>query len=486
MHAIQDHPAADYSHLPLRVLQFGEGNFLRAFADWMIDKANEAGAFAGSIAVVKPRPGSLAAFRAQGNRYTVVARGLREGRAVREARLVTSIAQTVDPYEDFSAFLRLARCDTLVLVLSNTTEAGLALSPDDRPDAAPPASFPAKLTRLLFERYRHFQGAADKGLYCLPLELLPENGRKLEACVQSLIRRWALPEAFAAWVRDSCRFCDTLVDRIVSGFPADEAPALWQRLGYADQLLTVCEPYALWAVEDRGDIRRRLPLDAAGLPVRFVPDVAPLRERKTRLLNGAHTLLAAVGLTAGVQTVGGCMGNPAVSAFLERCLREEILPHTPGEPAENRLFQAAMLERFANPCLEHRLASISLNALSKWRARLLPTLEACAAEGALPDGILLAFAVQLHGLLFPPPGMETALSGEPAEAAAFFETWASALRDGAASWPAFAEAAAAQAAFWGTDLRRYPALSPTVAAHLSVLSRQGLPALLQPYLEVSK
>ena len=253
MHAIQDHPAADYSHLPLRVLQFGEGNFLRAFADWMIDKANEAGAFAGSIAVVKPRPGSLAAFRAQGNRYTVVARGLREGRAVREARLVTSIAQTVDPYEDFSAFLRLARCDTLELVLSNTTEAGLALSPDDRPDAAPPASFPAKLTRLLFERYRHFQGAADKGLYCLPLELLPENGRKLEACVQSLIRRWALPEAFAAWVRDSCRFCDTLVDRIVSGFPADEAPALWQRLGYADQLLTVCEPYALWAVEDRGD-----------------------------------------------------------------------------------------------------------------------------------------------------------------------------------------------------------------------------------------
>ena len=169
MHAIQDHPAADYSHLRLRVLQFGEGNFLRAFADWMIDKANEAGAFAGSIAVVKPRPGSLAAFRAQGNRYTVVARGLREGRAVREARLVTSIAQTVDPYEDFSAFLRLARCDTLELVLSNTTEAGLALSPDDRPDAAPPASFPAKLTRLLFERYRHFQGAADKGLYCLPL-----------------------------------------------------------------------------------------------------------------------------------------------------------------------------------------------------------------------------------------------------------------------------------------------------------------------------
>ena len=484
MHAIQDHPATDYSHLPLRILQFGEGNFLRAFADWMIDKANETGVFTGSIAVVKPRPGALTAFGAQGNRYTVIARGLRDGRVVREARLVTSIARTIDPYEDFPAFLRLARCDTLELVLSNTTEAGLSLSPDDRSDDAPPASFPAKLTRLLFERYRHFQGAADKGLYCLPLELLPENGRKLESCVHALIHHWSLPEAFAAWVRDSCCFCDTLVDRIVSGFPAEEAPALWEELGYADRLLTVCEPYALWAVEDRGDVRRRLPLNVAGLPVQFVPAVAPLRERKTRLLNGAHTLLAAVGLTADIQTVGDCMSTPVVAAFLRRCLQEEILPHTPGLPAENRLFQTAMLERFSNPCLEHRLASISLNALSKWRARLLPTLEAAwAAEGALPPGLLLAFAVQLHGLLFPPPGMETALSGEPTAAAAFFGDWAPALRTGAASWPEFAEAAAAQTAFWGTDLRRYPGLAPTVAAHLSVLSQQGLPALLQPYLE---
>lgn len=472
MPTILDQPCPSFAQLPIKVLQFGEGNFLRAFADIMIDTANEKGIFGGSIAVVKPRPGRLDAFSAQANRYTVVIRGLSDGRTVDEFRLVTSIAAAGGAYEDFGWFLRMAHEDTLEIILSNTTEAGLACSPDDRPDAAPPNSYPAKLTLFLYERYAWFHGDRRKGLYCLPCELLPDNGRVLEDCVRELIRRWSLPAGFAAWVEESCVFCNTLVDRIVSGYPAAQASALWERLGYSDSLLTVCEPYALWAIEDRGNIRSRLPLDKAGLPVQFTADVSAVRERKTRLLNGAHTLLAAIGLTSGLTTVRACMEDAAVSAFLRRCLEREILPFVPGDAAENQRFARGMLERFCNPYLEHRLASISLNALSKWRTRLLPTVRAYADDRKKwPAGILLAFAAQLYGFLYPPAGMESALSGEAAAAGAFFREWAARLQEGA-TWPAFCTAALAREDFWGMDLRRvYPALVGAAADHLVALDR---------------
>lgn len=472
MPTITQQPAPSFARLPIKILQFGEGNFLRAFADYMVDEANEAGAYAGSIALVKPRPGRLDPFSSQGRRYTVVTRGIRNGQCVQESRLVTSVAEAFGVYEDFARFLRLAHEESLEIVLSNTTEAGIACSPADRLEDAPPVSFPAKLTRFLYERYTYFNGDPRRGLYCLPCELIPKNGRALEACVRRLIQQWALPEAFASWVEESCVFCDTLVDRIVSGYPEAEAPALWEQLGYEDRLLTVCEPYALWAIEDRGAIRRLLPLDAAGLPVQFVRDVDAVRERKTRLLNGAHTLLAAVGLSRGLATVGACMTDAAVCAYLRHCLTREILPFVPGSPAENEAFAAAMLERFRNPYLEHRLASISLNALSKWKSRLFPTMAAyAAAKGCCPPGVMLGFAVQLYGFLYPPAGMEDCLSGEAPQAAEFFRTWAARLRQGE-TWDAFAAAMAAQTALWGEDLQKhYPDLPAAAAAHLTALSR---------------
>ena len=472
MPTIREQSCPSFAQLPIKILQFGEGNFLRAFADCMIDAANEKGAFSGSIAVVKPRPGRLDVFSAQANRYTVVVRGLYGGQPIWKSRLVTSVSAAVGAYDDFDRFLRMAHEDTLEIVLSNTTEAGLACSPNDRPDGTPPDSFPAKLTLFLYERYVWFRGDRRKGLYCLPCELLPDNGRILEGCVRELARRWSLPADFTAWLEESCVFCNTLVDRIVSGYPAAEAPALWEDLGYSDSLLTVCEPYALWAIEDRGEIRRRLPLDKAGLPVQFVDDVSAIRERKTRLLNGAHTLLAAIGLSLGLSTVRACMEDTAIDAFLRRCLKREILPFVPGDSAENQRFAHAMLERFRNPYLEHRLASISLNALSKWKSRLLPTAcDYTKARKAWPDGILLAFAAQLYGFLYPPAGMEEALAGEPAAAGDFFREWAVRLREGAA-WSAFSAAVLARDDFWGMDLQRaYPALAGTVAEHLTALSR---------------
>lgn len=384
----------------ITAVQFGEGNFLRAFVDWMIDVANEAGVCDEGIAIVKPIPfGSLERLREQDCVYTVNLRGKQDGRTVDEHRVITSVQAAVDCYGEYEAFMALARLDTLRFVVSNTTEAGIIYDEADRLEDSPPNSYPGKLTKFLYERYKTFAGDAGKGLMILPVELIEENGGKLRDCVLRLAARWELPEEFVQWVKHCNRFCNTLVDRIVTGYPAAEADALCERWGYRDNLIVTGEPFALWVIEsdDPAAIQAALPLDRAGLPVVFTDNMKPYRERKVRILNGGHTGTVLGAYLAGLDTVGECMADPVVRPFLERMLGEEIAPQVRLPKEEVAAFAASVLERFENPFIRHELLSIALNSVSKWKVRILPSLlDYIESRGTLPPLLTFSFAALIR------------------------------------------------------------------------------------------
>ena len=274
---------------PIRVMQFGEGNFLRAFADYFIDILNEKTDFNGGIAIVKPIPfGNLDNFKAQDNLYTVILRGRKNGVVVNAARVVTSVESVIDAKEDFKEYMSLARLDTLRFVISNTTEAGITLDENDHFEGLPD-TYPGKLTKFLYERFKAFGGDTSKGLIILPVELIDNNGRELKRCVKALSDIWSLGEDFKMWLDKANVFCSTLVDRIVTGYPRNEADKIWKELGYEDKLVDIGEPFGLWVIESEKDISAELPFAKAELPVVFTDNVKPYKERKVRVLNGAHT-----------------------------------------------------------------------------------------------------------------------------------------------------------------------------------------------------
>lgn len=381
---------------PIRVVQFGAGNFLRAFADEMIDAANEQNVMDGSIAIVKnTQSGDLRPFREQDCLYTVLFRGKQNGETVNTARVVTAVRKAVSCYEEYDEYIALARLDTVRFVISNTTEAGIAENENDRLDGIP-ESYPGKLTQFLYERFRFFGGDEAKGLIVLPVELIEDNGDRLKACVLSTAARWELPAAFAAWIGSACIFCNTLVDRIVTGYPKEEAEKLCETLGYSDALLDVAEPFGLWVIESERDISAEFPLDRAGAPVLFTKNLKPYRERKVRILNGAHTSTVLLGWLAGLETVRDCMEDGVIRAFMEKAVREEIIPFVRLPAEEVEAFAADVAERFENPFLRHKVLDISLNSVSKWKTRVLPSVRDYAAEnGVLPAALTFSFAALL-------------------------------------------------------------------------------------------
>ena len=381
---------------PIRVAQFGEGNFLRAFVDYMLDIANEKGVFDGNITIIKPIPfGSLERFDRQDCLYTVVLRGRADGKTVEDQRLITSVANTVSAPDDPDCLIRLGQLDTLRYIVSNTTEAGIALTGDEQFTDRPAASYPGKLTQLLYARYQYFDGAKDKGLTILPVELIEANGKKLRACVLTLAEKWNLGEGFVEWLNTACRFCSTLVDRIVTGYPGKDAAGICEKLGYEDELLDVGEPFGLWVVEcdDPEKLAEELPLHKAGLPVIFTDNQKPYRERKVRILNGAHTSSVLAAYLAGEDIVRNMMKRPLTRAYVEQVVYEELLPTVPLPKDEVRAFAEAVMERFENPFIDHALLSISLNSVSKWRARCLPGLkDNVKANGKLPSCLSFSLA----------------------------------------------------------------------------------------------
>ena len=383
----------------VKILQFGEGNFLRAFVDNMVDIANEKGVFDGGIAIVKPIPfGNLDMLKAQDCVYTVILRGKQDGETVSQKRAVTSVVNAIEAYSQYEDYAALARLPELRFVVSNTTEAGITYDENDDYSLAPPNSYPGKLTKFLHERYQAFSGDVDKGLIILPAELIEKNGAKLRECCLRLSGRWGLPDGFRDWLMNDNIFCSTLVDRIVAGYPKDEADAIEAELGYEDKLMVTGEPFALWVIEcETPDLLRKVesefPLDKAGLPVVFTDNLQPYRERKVRILNGAHTSTVPAAYLAGLDTVGELMNDELMRKLLQRNVYAELAPFVPLPAEEVKAFADSVMERFENPFIKHSLLAISLNSISKFKARVWPSIrDTFENTGKLPDSLCFSLA----------------------------------------------------------------------------------------------
>ena len=368
---------------PERVIQFGEGGFLRGFADWMLNKLNKAGLFDGSVVVVQPiEQGLCDLLTSQNCLYTHLVRS-EEGV---EADIIDIISRCVKPHEDFDAYLALADIPTMRFIVSNTTESGIVYSETDTPEDTKSLTFPAKLTLLMYRRYQKGLG----GFIVLPCELIDRNGDKLRECVLRYVERWALGEDFANWVKTENVFTNTLVDRINTGYPKGEN----LDLGYEDKMVNTSELFHLWVIECDYDIEAELPFTKAGLNVIVTPNLLETyRTRKVRILNGAHTSLVPHALLSGFETVKDCVDNPEMREHIRKCVFDEIIPTLDLPEEELVAYASDVLRRFANPYIKHYLASIALNSVSKFKVRVLPSiLEYIKRYGKTP--VTLVFALK--------------------------------------------------------------------------------------------
>jgi len=379
--------------IPERILQFGEGNFLRAFVDWMVDGINQQGLFNGSVVVVQPIPqGLIPVLNEQDGLYTLILRGLQNGEVVEEKRIVTSISRGIDPYKNWNEFIECAANPDLRFIISNTTEAGIAYVKEEQPVAQCPTSFPAKVTAFLYERFKHFNGASDKGMLIIPCELIDRNGDTLKSIILQYADDWELGDEFKNWIEKNNYFFNTLVDRIVTGYPKEEIEQITEKLGYEDKLVDTGEIFHLWVIEGPREFAEELPFTKAGYNVLWTDDMSPYRTRKVRILNGAHTMTVLAAYLYGKDTVRECVEDPVIGAFMKKGIFEEIIPTLDLPEKEKMEFAEAVFERFANPFIKHQLLSIALNSVSKWKVRVLPSLlEYINRNGELPK--ILTFSL---------------------------------------------------------------------------------------------
>lgn len=474
---------------PEKVLQFGEGNFLRAFVDRFFDLANEATGWGGRIAMVQPINGAFGfadGINAQDDLYTVLMRGREDGRQVDEARLISSCSRCLNPYraEDFAAIMQIAASDDLEIIVSNTTEAGIAYDASCAPTDEPPASFPAKLAQVLHTRW----AAGKPGVIVLSCELIDHNGAELLRIVHQHVADWGWEAAFDAWLDEDCTFCTTLVDTIVPGRirEADEAARVAERLGYNDPFLAVREPFQMWGIQGDEALAARLPFIQAKLPGVFVtPEVTPYKKRKVRILNGAHTGFVPGAWLAGFDIVRDCMHDEVVRGFMNKMLDSEVIPTLSGELDEEdlRAFAAAVENRFDNPFIDHQLLSICLNSTAKWRARDLPTLlDYVDQMGELPACLATSLATLIAFFSTGFEGREAdGLHLRRADGTAYVAADDAFVLDFYAAHVSDADADLVAAVLsneqmWGQDLTQVPGLLGFVTDALAIVRTQGAAA----------
>ena len=384
---------------PEKVLQFGEGNFLRAFVDYWFDLANEKADWNGKCVLVQPiAPGLAKMINEQEGLYTLYLRGSENGRKVDDKRVISSVSRCLNPYEkaDYEKMMDVAASDDLEIIVSNTTEAGIVYDPACQQNDCPPSSFPAKLTQVLYHRYK----AGKKGIIMLACELIDNNGKELLKCVNQYIDQWGLEDGFKKYVNEDCTFCGSLVDRIVPGRIRDpkEVAELEEKHGYADPLLDVGEVFGVWVIEGDTKLNDILPFRKAGLEdhVFVTPDMSPYKKRKVRILNGAHTGFVLGAYLAGFDIVRDCMHDETILGYMNKMLLQEVVPILPLDQDDCKKFAAAVEDRFNNPFVNHELMSISLNSTSKWRARNMPSfLEYVGKNGKLPTCLTMSFAAYI-------------------------------------------------------------------------------------------
>ncbi|MEE9653737.1 tagaturonate reductase [Kluyvera ascorbata] len=474
-----DFPGAQY---PERIIQFGEGNFLRAFVDWQIDLLNEHTDLNSGVVIVRPIASDFPpSLSTQDGLYTTIIRGLNEkGEAVSDARLIRSVNREISAYADYAEFLKLAHNPDMRFVFSNTTEAGISYHAGDKFDDAPAVSYPAKLTRLLFERFTHFNGAADKGWVIIPCELIDYNGEALHELVVRYAQEWALPAAFMTWLNESNAFCSTLVDRIVTGYPRDEAAKLEAELGYKDGFLDTAEHFYLFVIQGPKSLASELRLDKLALNVLIVDDIKPYKERKVAILNGVHTALVPVAFQAGIDTVGEAMNDAEICAFVEKAIYEEIIPVLDLPKDELESFASAVTGRFRNPYIKHQLLSIALNGMTKFRTRILPQLLAGQkASGKLPARLTFALAALIAFYRAERNGEAYPVQDDAHWIDRYQLLWAQ-HRDQQISTTDLVKAVLSVSDHWEQDLTQVDGLVEQVAADLDAILTQGMRKAVQP------
>ncbi len=469
---------------PEKVLQFGEGNFLRAFVNYWFDLANEKANWNGKCCLVQPiAPGLAKMINEQEGLYTLYLRGSQNGQKVDDMRVISSVSRCLNPYEQegYDAMMQVAVSDDLEYIVSNTTEAGIVYDPACNLGDVPAASFPGKLTQVLYKRWE----AGKPGVIMLACELIDNNGKELQKCVNQYIEQWGLGAEFAAYVNEQCTFCGSLVDRIVPGRIRDpkEVAELEQKHGYIDPLLDVGEVFGVWVIEGDEKLNDVLPFRAAGIEDKaFVtPDMTPYKKRKVRILNGAHTGFTLGAYLAGFDIVRDCMHNDTILGYMNKMLLSEIVPILPLDQEDCKNFASAVQDRFNNPFVNHELMSISLNSTSKWRARNMPSfLEYIEKTGQLPTCLTMSFAAYMaffsndiqelndKGLVCRRPKGDCYTASDDRWALEFYYDHRN------DSVEALVHAVMTNEQMWGRDLTQIPGFEAATVANLTKIRSEGV------------
>ncbi|WP_196596201.1 tagaturonate reductase [Pectinatus frisingensis] len=484
MLSFNSHPELK-SNLPEKIIQFGEGNFLRCFIDWMVHRMNLNNVFNGRIVAVQPTPYGkvVSKLNAQDGLYTTILRGVRDGNIVNKKEIITSVSRGINPYTNWADILKCAENPTIEYVFSNTTEAGLVYNADDCKDMLPPLSFPAKLTLYLYHRYKYFHGDTDKGMYVIPCELLEANGDLLKSIILKYCQQWNLPRKFIDWLNYHNKFYNTLVDRVVSGYPKSETKKFIRELCYEDRLLVCGEPFYFFAIEGDACLKEKLPFQKIGLNVVIEKDISKYRKRKVRLLNGGHTANVPAAFLSGLDTVSEMMDDKVTGKFTRQVIRNVILPSIDIDKSMFENFAESVIERFENPFIKHYLLNILLNSTSKFKVRVLPSLlEYHDKFGKFPEELLFSFAAyiflyrpvriegnHLYGIR---QGKEYELTDNEADIAKMAAAWK--LYDGTQqSSINVVKEVISDTDLWNIDLTKFANITEIIGKYLYRIGKEG-------------
>ena len=458
---------------PIKIMQFGEGNFLRAFIEWIIQNLNDKGAINSSVAVVQPMPfGRIKELSEQDGLYTLRLEGIDKGKTVKSSQVIDVIGDCINPFTDYEHFLSYAKSQDLQVIISNTTEAGIAVDPTDTDFSQCPKSYPGKLLALLKARYDYFDGDMTKGLAIVPCELIDNNGDELYRCLTELAEINHMDKKFIEWMQTANHFTSTLVDRIVPGYPRNEIEQIQKEAGYIDNNVVKGEIFHLWVLRKEPVVQKYLPADSTGLNVIFADDIKPYKQRKVKILNGSHTAMVPVAYLCGIDTVGEAVNDPVIGKNVHDFIFDEVNPTIDLPQNEMIDFANSVIERYKNPFIRHELMSIALNSTTKFRTRLLPTLEDyIRIKGALPKHLLFSFAaiVEFHKGV---RGEEKiALKDDPH----YLEHWAKLWAEFDGDYTKLAKAALSWTEAWEVDMNTlHPDITATVAEYLEDMDKNGM------------
>ena len=470
------------SDLPIKVVQFGEGNFLRAFVDYLIDKLNKEADFNAGVAVVQPiDAGLVEMLNEQDGLYNLFMRGVKGGKEIQEKRTISCIQRSLNPYQDYSAYLDLATEEELQFLISNTTEAGIAFDGSDELDNVPHNSFPAKVTALLYKRYQHFNGAADKGLTIVPCELINYNADNLKEIILEYVELWKLDGNFKNWIEQHNTFHNTLVDRIVPGYPRAEIEEYQSQLEFEDRLIVTAEVFLLWVIEGGEALKSKIPFDKIDENVLIVKDIQPYRTRKVRILNGAHTTMVPFAILSGKETVKETVDDKFTGKFVKNAIFEEINPTLDLAEEELNSFASEVLDRFRNPFIKHQLASIALNSISKFKVRVLPSLlEYQKRKSTLPVRLTFAFACLIRFYKGEWKGETLPVQDDQQIKDFFSRVW---KKD---DLEELTQEVLKKEDYWGQDLTTVPGLKEQIKVALKELEEKGVEEGFRSFREKTK